>query len=211
MSVMETFRIAQKLLTVNVILFLAPGCAYRFTNRHVRAPDGVRSVFVEAVYDTSEEVVPHELLWDALQKAIARDGHLRLTTADKADAIVLTHLTTAGVGPTGSITVETITKDPNTRNPESANPSEFRDIRRAGEHTTQERINLGVQVEVIDLRTRKKLMSRSYSRSAKFKSARAGFRADGYYLVYEEAMRHQFELMSQSIANAVVEDLLVRR
>lgn len=204
-------RIAHTIALCAVIVTLNSSCAYRFTNRHVSTPGGIKSVIVEAVYDTSKEVLPHELLWTAIQKRIAKDGHLKLTSAHTADAIILAHLTQAKVGATGSITADPLTQDPSAINPETANASQFRNLKKAGESTSQERIQIGVTIKVIDLRTQKLLLTKRYTREEKFKSARAGSNPDSFFPIYDEALRHKFLIMSDSIATSLLGDLLIRR
>lgn len=208
---MQIRQIAHVLALLFLMGTATSGCVYRFTNRHVSAPSNIKSIAVEAIYDTSKEVLPHELLWDAIQKSIARDGHLKLAAPRHADAIILTHIYQASVGATGSITAHPITQDPNVTNPETVNPSQFRDLQIAGETTSQEQINVGVEIRVIDLRTQKVLLNKRYTRNQKFKSARAGSSPNGFFLIYDEALRNKFRLMSESIASAMLDDLFIRK
>jgi len=48
-----------KALSVVILLIttILASCTYRFTNRHVAAPGGIRSIAIESIYDTSKEVL----------------------------------------------------------------------------------------------------------------------------------------------------------
>ena len=55
-------RFASFLLLSLCVISIA-GCAYRFTNKHIVTPEGIKTIAVEAIYDTGREVIRHELLW----------------------------------------------------------------------------------------------------------------------------------------------------
>src|SRR5690606_35219325 len=114
------------------IWLLLGGCAYRFTNTAMKAPMGIQTIAVEAIYDTSREIFPHEELWSALQREIARNGRLMLTSQEEADALMVVTITNARVSPQGSPSKEALSKDPLITDTDKGNPSQFRNLRRAG-------------------------------------------------------------------------------
>lgn len=188
-------------------------CAYRFTNNHVRKPAGIESVAVEAVYDTTRAVLPHELLWQELQRAIAADGKLHLTTQSKADALVRAHLMT-GDTRTGRIASKTENdRDPELETPEefvrTGNIADFKRLTQAGEHTLDNKLVLGIRIEVIDLRSKRVLLNKTYRGIEEIKTARKGDDPGSFFLIYTEATENQFRKISRRIATRMVQDLLI--
>jgi len=133
-----------------------------------------------------------------------------VTGRQHADALLVAHITTANVSPSGTVATERRTRDPEVTDPAGVDPREFRRLPRAGEHTREESLSFQVRIEVVDLRTRRVLLNRNYSGSRRFRSERAGLDIKGFYLIYEEALENRFREISESIANRVVEDLLIR-
>ncbi len=201
----------QRTMVLIAAMLAISGCAYRFTNKAMQPPEGIRSIAVEAVYDTSREVIPHQLLWDALQKAIAQNGKLRLTSQADADALLRAHITKAKVVPTGTPAQrDNRAKDPEI--PDVDEPTEYRDysdISKAGRYTTVEALQYTVTVEVWNLHTQKLIKSKAYNASTQFKSIR-GTNTDpkAGYLVYDEALQARFQEISKNIAEKAVFDVL---
>lgn len=202
------------LVAVSCVL---PACAYRFTNQHIVRPEGIKTIAVEAVYDTSREALPHEHLWKSLQAAFAGDGHLQLATQGKADALVRAHLRKAIVAPTGTPPgPPEIEKDPNPltadRPPE---PAEFRQITR--QHSSKildhAAMSIVVDVEVWSLRTRTLLLKQTYGGGQSFFANYYGLESSSNandHLRFEEAIEARFKVIADTIARGVVRDLLVR-
>lgn len=192
-------------------LGLINGCVYRFSNTALRPPVGVRTIAVEAVYDVSREVVPHELLWSAVQRELARSGRLMVTSQDEADAIMLITLSKASVNPTGTPSREPISRDPVVTETEKPEPQEFRNLKRAGNRTTDEAVNMAINVEVHDLKTRAVLFNRNYSAGTTFKSLRSETitPASSAFLNYEEALQAKVKELSEQLASRIVADFLM--
>jgi hypothetical protein len=186
-----------------------PSCSYRFTNQNIQIPVHIQSIAVEGIFDTSREVLPRHHLWSALQQAFARDGHLTVTSTRSADALLRIHLDSAGTGPTGSgETTKPLFDDPLRDTPDS-----FRNLRKAGEYTTHEVVRLSVHVEIIDLHKKTTLLKKSYSSQASFRSMRTEdfIQAKSQYLAYEESLEQKVKEMSESIAESIVRDFIVKR
>jgi hypothetical protein len=203
-------------LVIGVLGGSLGGCAYRFTNRAITRPEGVRSVAVEAVYDTSREVLPHEFLWQELQRAFAAEGHLKVVPQSSADALVRAHIRSASLSAVGTNTQNGPERDPDATSREvPPQPNEFRTLTQAGEYRNKEQLDARVEVEVWSLRTRTLLLSRTYPLSEKFqaihadKSGRFTTRANDY-LRFEEATEARFKAMAERISRQVVQDLLIR-
>lgn len=192
------------LTTIAVFLLLLNGCAYRFTNLAVRPPAGIRSVAIEAVYDTSREVLPHEQLWEALQRAFTENGKLLVTSQAKADALLRVHLVNAYVSPTD-------TPDPGDGLERDYPPqlSGVRTLTKAGRWTTKEAIGYTVQVELWDLRKRQLLFQRAYTGGDTFASVLAPGQVQPsmQYLLYEESLNTKFRAIARTISAKVVEDV----
>jgi hypothetical protein len=192
---------------------LLSGCVYRFTNEHIVRPEGIRTVAVEAIWDTSREVIPHEVLWQALQDAFAADGNLLLVSQRHADALVRAHIKDARVGGAGPIRDLGPKKDPKVTDPnDPPGPGDFRQLTRAGQIREDGVVAMLVDVEVWSLRTRTLLMRKTYPVSDTFRAAYAiGSTTvpSNDFLRYQESLDARVLAMSQSIAQQVVQTLLV--
>ncbi len=211
----------KKLLAPALTIALAPAaiislcsCVYRFTNLHVSVPEGIRTVAVEPIYDTSREILPHELLWDEMQRAIAAEGHLMLAPANKADAILRVRIKSARFSPTGTVIKPQIrTKDPATISPEQTTlPSyrEFRTLTEAAELMPSTAVLIEVEVQLWHLETKKLLFEKSYVQSESFLSVRPSTSPRNNYLRENEAFRADFARMSRAISERVISDLLIK-
>lgn len=196
---------------------LVSGCAYRFTNKHVVRPEGIESIAVEAIYDTSREVLPHELLWESLQNAFAADGHLKLAPQSSADALVRAHLRSASIAAAGTEAKRKSNEadgDPNPFRGDSVpKPDEFRELAKANSIRDQATMSLVVDVEVWSLRTRTLLLKRSYPVSGSFRTVYSSLPSGSIpndHLRFAEATNAEFKLLSDNIARGVLRDLLVR-
>lgn len=198
-------------LCVCILSLLSNSCAYRFTNVVMSAPVGIQSIAIEGVYNTSREVIPHEILWNALSEQFAKNGRLQVTSKENADAILRVRLSDASVKPSGSPSSESIYKDPVVTTTDKRTPFEFKNLRRAGNWTTEERLSFALTVEVYNLHTKKLIFSRSYSTSGAFRSIRASTVAtsNSGYLLYEEALEARMKSLSTGIASNIVTDILL--
>ncbi|MBM4252205.1 MAG: hypothetical protein FJ146_09560 [Deltaproteobacteria bacterium] len=228
MSVFDPCQKANKPLwqVGQILVFLLPafvlaGCAYRFTNRHVKLPAGVHSVAVEAVFDTSQEVLPHEMLWQSLQRAFAADGHWQLVSQSQADALVRAHVRAASVTAVGT----NLDNDLNSRgvvkvkDPEAFDggpppvPSDFNQMTQAGKFRDQGTLTTVVEVEAWNLSTRQLIARKVYPVTSGFRALHA---ASGVttkfndHLRYEEATREAFLHMSDGIAKDFVRTVFMR-
>lgn len=192
-------------------LILLSSCAYRFTNTAIRNPLGIQTLAVEAVWDNSREVVPHEELWSAVQREVIKNGRVILTNQEEADALMVITVTGAKVAPVGTPSQEAFDKDPPESETEKGKPRDYRNLRRAGTWTTDEGITLGVHVNVYDLKSRAMLFSRSYSSGAVFRSFRpvSVTPTESVFLHYEEALDSRFKDVSESLASSIVNDFLM--
>ena len=203
--------IVHKIFLLAVIVPLM-GCAYRFTNLAMTPPAGITSISVEGVYDTSEDVLPHEYLWNAVQQALAANGRMRLTSQDRADAILRIHMKRGHEAPSGTVVRDAVAKDPKIT--DSANvppPDAFKRLTRAGAWTLEEILDLTVEVEVYRIEDRKLIFKSSYSDNTTFKSQRSQdlAQANTQFLLYEESLGASFVLLSKRIADKIVADLLL--
>lgn len=192
-----------------LFILLLPGCVYRFTNLVARPPKGVRTIAVEAIYDTSREVLPHDVLWEAMQRTIAENGKMVLVDSDSADAIVRLHIAMADLGPSGSVTPRAA--NVNDSDPDLASkpkPDQFRDLTKAGSYTDRNTLSIVVRYEVYQLETKEKIKSGSYAESVAFLSIRPGNPKESY-LILEESLAQKLRLIATNISRRVVDDLLL--
>ena len=174
----------------------------------------MRSIAIEAVYDTSREVLPHEIFWEALQTAFAKNGRLLVTDAKRADGLVRAHITAGYIQPAGTPERETGDKDPKITRSEKPRPEEFRNLTRSGSWTTTESLGFTVTIELWDLRTRKMISQKHYTGAGSYKSVLAetgssGVQKSMQYLIYEESLQTQFKKISQQIADKAVSDVFL--
>ncbi|MBC7661450.1 MAG: hypothetical protein H7249_17275 [Chitinophagaceae bacterium] len=194
------------------ILVLTTGCAYRFTNTAIRSPLGIQTLAVEAVWDNSRDVIPHELLWSSMQREVIRNGRVTLTNQSEADALMVVSITKAKVSPVGTSTpTDANSKDPPESTADKATPDQYRNLRRAGNYTTDEGITMNVHVNVYDLKSRALLFNRDYATGITFKSNRGESVTPvaSAYLQYEEALQARFRAASDSLAHSIVNDFLM--
>jgi hypothetical protein len=191
----------------------ATGCAYRFSNVAMAPPAGIRSIAIEAVYDTSQETISHELLWQALQRSFAENGRLKITDHKRADALVRTHIEAAKVSPVGTPSRTNESEDPVLKNNTGVppNPSDVRKLTRAASWTTEESIALAVTVEIWDLSTQKMVFKNSYQEAANFRSYRSSDQAlsKTHFLLFEEGQKAKLMEISKRIADKAVADFLL--
>ena len=188
------------------------GCTYRFSNLHANIPTGIQAIAVEAVYDTSKAVLPHEILWESIQQAFAQNGRLKLVGQDNADALVRMHLQQASIQPYGSPNISDIQKreEPKLETGDQAPaPEDFPDLNIAKKYTPQESLAITVKVEVWDLHTHKLIMSQNYALSQAYSVALASAQPNEF-LLREEVSTVNFKRMANDIANRVIEDLLIK-
>ena len=206
------FKIFRLLLAFSLPL-AATGCAYRFTNMYVEQPKNIKSIAIEAIYDTSREVLPHEIIWEEIQQAFARDGHLKVASRKNADALLRVHITKAGVGPTGEIyTTKPTAEDPkefDKKDPPSFN--QFRRLPYAGEARQKMTLIIAMQVEVWHLESKELLLERTYNLTESFRAVRPTGLPDATgFLRTEESMNADVASISRAAAESIVQDLLIR-
>jgi hypothetical protein len=190
-------------------------CSYRLTNLHRVRPNNIKTIFIEGVYDTSGEPMPHEHLWDALQRAFAANGQLRLSTADQADAILRAHVVSGSINKAGerkTTSTKSKRKDPELfyGNQSPPTPGQLRDISLADDYFVKTSWQSAVEVEIIDLRSRKLLLQRLYPISGETFAVRGDQPTEIHHLRHEESFDHSFAEASKNVAERVVADLLIR-
>lgn len=198
-------------ILILTICLMTSSCAYRFTNVAMSAPTGIQSIAIEGVYDTSREVIPHEVLWNAVAEEFAKNGRLTVTSKEEADALVTIHITQAEVSPTGAPSAESIDRDPPIGTNNYPDPFAFKNLKKAGSWTTDEAISYTININIYNLYTRQTLFKRSYATSGNFKSIRASTVAQTRtgYLLYHEALQARMRSLSQGLARKIVTDFLL--
>jgi len=199
-------------LSVAFIFSLLSGCTYRFTNLALQAPANVNSIAVEAIYDTSREAVPHELLWKALQTELIKAGRVNLSSIDQADAILRVHLKKAAINPQGTPIQESIDRDPDYENRSELSPDAYKNLNIAGSYTTSENLSWQIEVEIYHRFEKRVIFNKNYSISGSFRSFQASniSQTQTGFLMYEEGLEARFEQQAKQIANRIVTDFLLR-
>lgn len=203
-------------LTVTVCLcFAASSCSYRLTNLHTAAPNGIKTVFVEAIYDTGSEVLPHELLWDELQRAIAANGQLHLARPSGADAILRAQIISSQTGKAGERRVSQSnrkSKEPDYFAGQSSPPTKgkVRNLSIADDYYLKTRWQSFVRVELWDLRSQKLILQREYPMSGEVLANRGDVSAQLHHIRHEESFSASFGNSARAVAEKVVTDILTR-
>ena len=200
--------IPKKIVIMAVTLF--PGCAYRLTNKAYNAPANIRSIAIESPYNTSDQVLPLEQLWTQVQREFIKFGRPRVSSRSKADSIMTLKILNSDIAPTGAASLQAISDSPEPGSSNYYDPNAYPNLKKAGRWTTLSNINFIVEVEVIDLRTRKKIFSKRYPQSVNFHSIRSSppTEAKANYLMYEEAITATFKKMSRTVSKQLVRDFL---
>jgi hypothetical protein len=199
-------------------ILLVTSCAYRFSNLHVKSPNKIETIAFESVFDSGGEVVPHELLWDELQRAFAANGHLKVSSLKSADALLRAHIRSATTGKAGNRNTHSGTlKDPPLYDVKSdpRKPGELRDLSTARDYFTKSSTSFVVDVEVWDIKTRALILQRTYGGAFEAQAVLADAGAlsgvrEVTFVRHEESVQRGFARVSRNIAETVVSDLLVR-
>jgi hypothetical protein len=194
---------------------LVSSCAYRLTNLHTIRPENIRSIYVEGVYDTSAEPIPHERLWDELQRAIAANGQIRLAAPNEADAVLRAHIistTSKKAGERKTSSVKSKKKDPEIFYGQTTppRPGPLRDISIADDYFTKSSWSSRILIEIYDLRSGKLILQRNYPIAAEVQAVRGDQANEIHHLRHQESLGASFGNGAKSIAERIVSDLLVR-
>lgn len=192
-------------------LILVSGCAYKFSNKNLKTPEGIRTIAVEAVFDTSREVLHHEHLWSEIQKAFASDGHLRVVPVSNADALVRAHIKSASFSPSGESIENGAQRDPKTFDKEEPDaPNDFRVLTQAGKYRDKAVISTVIEIEVWNLWTKTLILKRSYGIAASMQTIHASISTKGNdFLRLEESTEAKFQQIAQNAASQLVRDLFI--
>ena len=189
------------------------GCTYRFTNLTLKPTGGAQKIAVEAIFDTSRDVLPHDILWSEVQAAIIKSGKLILAPTNRADALLRLHLLTSTNEPTGTVEGIPFREDPSnidTNMPPST--QEFSDLSRASRWAVREELNITVKAELISLKDGKILYSGIHKGAGNYLTARTTAQAQlkSHFLLLEEGRQATFGRISRDISRQIIGSLLQR-
>ncbi|MEZ4743935.1 MAG: hypothetical protein R3B45_16060 [Bdellovibrionota bacterium] len=194
------------------LIIFCTGCAYRFTNIHSNPPADVKTIAFESVFDSSQKVAPHEILWESIQQAFAANGKLRITKPEKADAFVQIHLSQFSSKQISPTTLpkkqDEIIFDPT--NP--ALPSQYNKLTQPDVLADKEIQNIKVEIKIWHLKKQELLFQKTYQLGRSYKLLdNATTTTDNQFLRAEEAFQTNFTKLSQNISAAIVRDFLGNR
>ena len=194
-------------------LLLLVGCSYKFSNAYYRAPSGVKTLYIESIFNTSKLVLPHQILWEEIQETFARDGRVLLTNSKKADAYLRIQIKEASEVQYDKDEWDNPVKaDLNGNLPPT--PKEVPDLKRAGKYAKKARMGLLIIVESYHLRTKKVLLKKQYTSNVSFNQIYgegSGQNASNNSLRAKEARDKGFHTMSVQLAENIKRDFLRRR
>lgn len=201
-----------KLIFITLYIIVVNSCSYRFVNISLNSNFKPKAICVEGIYDTSKEVIPHELLWKSLQKKLIQSGGFYLTNCKEADFILKAHIIDAQIIPYGSPRVYGPLQDPSNVkiNDEQINFNDFRILTKAGSYTIRENVNVNVKIEVINLYNKNIILNKNYTANNIFWSARsdAHIERKAHFLLYEESLNYSFKKLSDTISQNIIKDLI---
>ena len=191
-------------------LLMQSACAYRFTNRYIHPPEGGRRIAIAPIFDSSRVVVPHDVLWYALQNAFASSGHLVLANPAKADFYLQAHVQRASTLEYESDARSALQNphmfiDPNTNQPRA--PDKYLNLHAAEIFSKREKLSFLVSVEIWDLRTRTLLLKGDYSVSSDFNMLTVPSPRESQFIRNEENSELSLIIQANSFAQQVVKDL----
>lgn len=209
------WRFQHKLLIIKVLFLTSalPGCAYRFTNLRFSPPAGVKKIAVEALYDVSREVLPHDILWVELQREIAKTGKVVVGSVQNSEAIMRVKLAGAGLTPVDSVPIQSATRYPQLKDPlpttlEQLDKADILDMAKATKRGSKEALAIALEVEVWSLTSRKLLFKRRYAGSGEVESVTLDANGSGY-LKYEEKIARRFQQLAKTLSRKIVSDFLL--
>ncbi len=210
------YRKTFSIFFISLVAFLE-GCAYRFSTLYSRYPEGVKTIAIESIYDTTRYVVPHDMLWQAFQRAFAEQGYFLLDSDRNADGLIRVHLNSFQRTLSGSL--ETL-QDPiseNIRDPEVSSDkpappiSRFKTQTQASRSMSHETVSFGMEVEFWNLKERRLIYKNSYSLASDYPVRRDSSitNISNQFLRTFEAGELRFSEMSKNVAEKFVQDLLL--
>ena len=197
-----------------VFFFCILGCHYRFSNRHLSPPKGIQRIAVETIYDTSEHVIPHEILWMQLQKQLIIDGRLDVCRARNADAYLRAHIVSFQrtlENPHISQRSEPypyFPVDPNQQNLHPHPLEKFPNLRAADHFAKNEHLHLCIDVEIWNLRTHRNIFQRYYCSQEAFPMFCPESPTSETLLKYDERFQDTFTKICERIASDTVRDFM---
>jgi hypothetical protein len=200
-----------KVLLPFLFLFLV-SCTYRFTNIATDRPAGIESIAVAAVYDTTSEIIPHDIFWTAMQKAVIDNGRLRLTSEDKADALLRSHIKSASFRSKDA--APTSGKQPKILPNTNILGKDIDPMTQSEAASTEEILVILVDVEVWDLKTRSKIFSKTYSSGNRIVDRSYDARSvamDGQFLVYTESVNTMLADVAADMSANIISDLFLQQ
>ena len=193
-----------------LILGIQSSCSYRLANSELKAPPGVSSVYVEAIYDTTSKSLPHDTLWNELQRAVGESGKLRLASRDHADAHLRAHLVSASMLQIDPQTI-TAVKDP-VYQPGGvpADYRSFRNLNVASKFAGKEVLQMSIAVDLVNTSSGKTIFSRTYPLSRTYSIINIAGTPSGRFQRADEAFESNFQYASKELSGQIVRDLLKR-
>ena len=194
-----------------LLLFMCNHCAYRFSNLYKKAPSGIQSVAIEAIYDSSKNIFPHEILWNSLQRQVITSGKLDLSSVQRADALLRVHLVdTQKTQFNAEYFVER--QDPKTFHSSTTGlpyrPKDYVDQKTASHFAKWERASYMIIVEVWDLRTQEQLNKKAYPVAFDRKTFYGSTPSQHRYPYILEGFETAFTTSTQQLAERIIGDFL---
>ena len=177
----------------------------------MKAPPGAKSIGIEAIHDTGKMVLPHEILWQELQRQFAINGRLIVVPVHKADLYLRAHIISASIDPL--LTEERKTMEPDSFFDFSSNPAKplamksYPNYNIASSYPITEALNVEMGVELWDLHRNKKVFWKNYSVETTWTVYDASLPPEYTFLQTEETFEAAFLQLSQQVSRKIIKDM----
>ncbi len=196
------------------LVLLLQSCTYRFNNLSLKPPKGLRTIAIEAIFDTGRTPLPHEILWVSLQKQFAIDGRLQVTSPEQADVYLRAHIFNSTLYQNGQQSFyqgmdpkELVDKESG----QVQSPFAFQNLNRAKDFANYATVSVNVEVQFWDLYTKTLLHQKTYQLSKRYEIFDAAIPLGNQFIQAQETLEINMEEMSDSLARSIVYDFLSLR
>jgi len=183
-------------------------CSYRLSNSSLRSPGGISTIYIESIFDTSSVVLPHDNIWEELQRSAISSGKIKLASRLKADAHLTTHIVHSEIVQTDPVP-RTVSEDPSFKNGQPP-PSyrEYRNLNSSSKFANKENLNLVAVVQLIDRRSGKSIFKKEYNVSRLYPIVDTTTERANRFQRADEAFEKNFQLLSEELAATIIGDIL---
>ncbi len=199
----------QKVITTIGLFIYITSCQYRFTSIPLDSTKP-KSMAIAAIYDTTNISLPHQILWERIQKELILKSNYNLTPPPQANFYLTAHIKKSEMNQINSYT-NIRKKDPTSLvNPETQKPytlSDFNRINIAASFSRQQALSITVEITVWDLQTKGVIFKKSYSSSGQYDIYSGSRPPESFLTRNVENKQYLFADLSENIVSQLIIDL----